>query len=156
MLNTNYKTVYYNTPSLAAKELVESISWSTQMCMIQWTRKYDYNLCEYYYFAEDKEYKEKYYLYADSPIIGNLLQVVSDKDKLNYEYDETLFKDELADLVEQIYKAEDKKLPVKTSESYYDTYDYGTFPYKSYKEKKMEKAADQLSKVEPTMNWEYL
>lgn len=168
MLNPDYKTIYYSGKNRVGSDIIDAIKYSTETFYAKWERKYDETLSSYYYYGEDKEYQEKYYLFIDSPIIGTVLQVSSDRDKRNYEFDDTVFSKELKELSTEVLKMCSKKVPSKLSNAYYD-YDYpyynshtdyydpySTYNYKSYKEIKREKAAKQLKDVETMRNFETL
>lgn len=156
MINTEYKTIYCKKHNYTYEEMIESISYSTEMNYVKWHKKYDYQSCIWYWYGEDKEYKERYYFYIDNPVCGTVLQIVSDKEKLNFEFDDMVFPTELKKLSKIVTGANKSTSLTAYNNSYDDIYNSYSNYYKSYKEIKREKADKQLRDVEPMRNFEIL
>lgn len=147
MINTDYDTVYCKNFNKKYSEVIDSIAYNTVMGYIKWEKRNIDSINLDYYYAEDKEFCEKYYLYKVNNTNEIVLQLVSDQDKLNYELDSNTFGYELESLLKDVKATMMEK--VQTNSYYSNT-------YKSYKELKMEKASKQLIDIEPMRNFEFL
>lgn len=157
MINSSYTTVRIKENKKTYTEVLDTIAFNTVMKYISWQKFYDDKMGVDYYFCRDAEYGESYYLYDLSSANELIFQIVSDRDKLNYEFDTVVFPKELRDLLNDV------KASLAPQKKTYGTYDFlndyedDYYGYKSsYKSYKLEKAETQLSKVEPMSNREFL
>lgn len=168
-MNSDYKTVYCNKHNKTYADMIDCITYSTQTKYIKWEKKYDSQGGLWYWFGEDKEYKERYYFYIDNPVCGSVLQIVSDKEQRNFDLDDMSFPTELKKLAEAVTNKPATSTAVCTIDDYYNKYYGGRYGscsnygcgstsdyYTSYKELKRQKADKQLKTVEPTRNFETL
>lgn len=159
MIETDCKTYYYTKSNLQMTQLLEDITFATDMNYIKWEKKYDAILNSHFYVAIDDEYRESYTLYYEPSTIGCVLQVYSSKDGIKHEIDDRVYEQELKTLRGKIMK-KFKKNKAKKKFNFYDTYKkdnkYTTVYTTNTKLTKQEKAKKQLAEVDSMRNSERL
>lgn len=162
MLNTEYKTIFFNKPTDKMLSLLNDLCMGTSFTEIEWKRKWNTVLNMWYYHAEAPLYDEEYSLYVERDL-GTVLQITNNKEKLNYELDDSVFKNELTYLKEAI--CEQRAMEKYSENDILDEYDYNMYNscytntsqymYDPKADKK-KKAQRQLSEVDGSRNSERL